>query len=178
MRTQRIANRLRWIAPLHAGVQPFRVLSEDHDIDLGLLEAAGGFLADEVQRIAGERQARPHADVEIELLPHGDDRAEVLIAFALQRRAQFGLRFFLWLGGDGAEEADLVRAQQIDGALGKGIAFLDPALPPDVGVYVLGFEADGVEHADRLGQHLIADPISGHGYDGMFCHESSLLNQS
>ena len=93
------------------------------------------------------------------------------MAFALERRAEFGLGFLLWLRGDGAEQADLVLPQQLDGALGKGIAFLDPALPADVGVDVFGLEADGVEHPNRLGQDLIANAVSGHGYDGMFCHE-------
>ena len=93
----------------------------------------------------------------------------------LQCRAQFGFGFLLRLGGDGAEQADLVLAQQIDGALGQGIAFLDPALPADVGMHVFGFKADCIEHANRLGQDLIADAVSRHGYNSVFCHRDVLL---
>ncbi len=171
MGAQRVAHRLRRIRPLHAGVQAFGVLAEDHDVDLRLFEATGRLLANKVQRIAGKRQAGPHADIEIEDLPHGNDGAEILMALALQRRAQLGLGFLLRLRGDGAKQADLVLAQQLDGALGQRIAFLDPALPADVGVNVLGLEADRVEHANCLGQDLVANAISRHGYDCMFCHE-------
>ena len=64
--------------------------------------------------------------------------------------------------------------QQLDRALGQGIAFFDPALPSDVGVDVLRLKADGIEHPNRLAQDVIANAISGHGYDGMFAHKSSM----
>jgi hypothetical protein len=41
------------------------------------------------------------------------------------------------------------------------------------GVNVVGLEADGVEDADRLGENLTANAISGHGYDGVFRHMNS-----
>src|ERR1051325_6831908 len=79
MAAQRVANLLRRIGPLHSRVQSLGVLPEHDNIDLRLLKAALRFLPNKVQRIAGEGEAGPHADVEIEDLPHGDDGAEVLI---------------------------------------------------------------------------------------------------
>ena len=96
------------------------------------------------------------------------------MALALQRWDEFGFGFFLRLRGDGAEQADFVLAQQIDGALGQRIAFVAPALPANVGVHVVGLEADRVEHANRLGQNLVSNAVSRHGYDRMFCHECKL----
>src|SRR5664280_1053089 len=172
---QRITHRLRRVRPLYSRIEAFRVLTKDHHIYLGLFVPASGFFADEVQRVAGERQARPHAYIEVEDLPHGNNRAEILIPFASQRGAQLGLSFLLRLRRDGAEQANLVLAQQLDGALGKSIAFLDPALPTDVGVYVLCLETDDGEHPNRFGQDLVANSIAQHGYDFMFCHEYELL---
>ncbi len=96
VRAQRVAHRGGRIAPLHPGIESFGVLAEDDDIDLRLVEAAGWLFANEVQGIAGKRKARPHADIEIELLPHGHDGAEILIALALQRWAQFELQLPSW----------------------------------------------------------------------------------
>src|SRR5664280_2678386 len=174
MRAQRVAYRLRRIRPLDSGIQTFRVLAKDNYVHLGLFETASRFFADEVERIAGKRQARPHANIEVEDLPHGNNWAEILIAFAPQRWTQLGLSFLLRLRGNGAEQADLVLAQQLDGALGKSIAFLGPALPADVGVYVVSVETDGVEHPNRFGQDVIANAIARHGYDSVFSHDSFL----
>jgi len=82
--TQGIAHRLRRVGPLHAGVEALGILPEDHHINFRFFKAASRLLANEVQRITGKRQARPRADVEVELLPHGNDGAEVLMAFAPQ----------------------------------------------------------------------------------------------
>ena len=68
--------------------------------------------------------------------------------------------------------------QQLDGALGQRIALVPPALPADVGVHVVGFEADRVEHANRLRQNLVANAVSRHGYDRMFRHECKLLSET
>jgi len=94
-----------------------------------------------------------------------------LIFFATQRGLNSASASLLRLRRDGAEQADLVLAQQLDGALGKSIAFLDPALPADIGMYVLSLETDGIEHPNRFGQDLVANAIAWHGYDCMFCHE-------
>src|SRR5581483_7206527 len=40
---------------------------------------------------------------------------------------------------------------------------------------VFGIEADFFQYPNRFGENLVADAISGHAYDGMFCHESSSL---
>ena len=63
--------------------------------------------------------------------------------------------------------------QQIDGALGQRVALVPPALPADVGMHVVSFEANSVEHANGLGKDLVANAVSGHAYDGVFCHDSN-----
>ncbi len=85
--------------------------------------------------------------IEIELLPHGDDRRVVDIALALQLRLQFGLRRLVRLRGDGSEQAELVLGQQFHGALGQGITVVAPAVPADVGMNVFGVEANGFQNA-------------------------------
>jgi len=45
-----------------------------------------------------------------------------------------------------------VLGEQVDGAVGKGIALSAPAVPTDVGVDVVGVEADGFEDAERFGR--------------------------
>ena len=84
---QGVAHWLRRVRPLDSRVQAFRVLPEDDHVHLGLFEAASRFFADEVERVAGERHAWPHANIEVEDLPHGNNRAEILIFFATQRGA-------------------------------------------------------------------------------------------
>ena len=103
-----LAHVLRRIGPLDAAVEAFGVLAEDDDVDLRLLEAALAVLADEVERVALEGDAGADADVEVEVLPHGDDRAVVGEALALQRGVELGVGLVLRLGGDRAEEAELV----------------------------------------------------------------------
>ena len=61
--------------------------------------------------------------------------------------------------------------QQLDGARGQSIAFPNPAFPSDVGVHIVGVEADRIEHAKRVGENLIADTVARHDYDGVLCHE-------
>jgi len=40
---------------------------------------------------------------------------------------------------------------------------------------VFRVEADSVQNANGLGQDLVANAVSGHGYDGMFGHLLDLL---
>src|SRR5208282_3589811 len=116
----------------------------------GFVKSAAGFLANVVQGIASKTDAGTHADVEVKLLPHGHDRAVVHEAFALQFRLQLRLRRLVWLGGNRAEQAELVLSQQINGAVGQRVALVAPALPADVGVNVVGVESDSFQHADRF----------------------------
>ncbi len=48
-------------------------------------------------------------------------------------------------------------------SLGKGIALLDPEFPPDIGVYVVGFESNGLENPEGLFEGDFSNPVSGHG---------------
>jgi len=84
-----------------------------------------------------------------------------MAALASQRGTEFGFRFLLGLGGDGPKQPDFVLPQQLDSALRQRIAFFDPALPTDVGMYIFSFKSDSVEYANGLGQHLIANAIAG-----------------
>src|ERR1019366_5430444 len=90
MSWQRIAHLLWRIRPLHSGIETFRILAEDDDIHLGLFKSTIRFLADEVQWVPRKRQARPHADVEIENLSHRNNWAEILQTLAFQRRDKIG----------------------------------------------------------------------------------------
>jgi len=67
-----------------------------------------------------------------------------------------------------------VLGQQINRAIGEGVALVAPAVPADIGVDVLGVEADFFKDADCLGQNLIADAVTRHAYDCVFGHISSL----
>ena len=60
--------------------------------------------------------------------------------------------------------------EKLNGAVGKRIAFAAPDVPSDIGMNVFGVEADGFQDADRLGKNLVANAVSGHGYDRMFGH--------
>ena len=55
---------------------------------------------------------------------------------------QLGLRVFLGLGGDRAEQPELVFRQQVDRAVRQRVALVAPEVPADVGVNVVGLEAD------------------------------------
>ena len=108
MAVQGGAHVVRRIRPLHAGVETFRSLPEYCGINEGLVVAAICFLADVVQRVPGEPDARAHADIEIELLPHRHNGRVIDIAFALHFRLEFSLRGFVRLRCDGSEETELV----------------------------------------------------------------------
>src|SRR5262249_14972454 len=125
------------------------------------------------ERVAGEADARPHTDVEVELLPHGHDGAVVDIPFALESRLELGLGSFVRFRSNRAKETELVLGQQVDSAVGQSVAFVAPALPADVGVDIVGVEADGFEDAQSLGKNLIADAVSRHGDYGVLGHMSS-----
>src|SRR5579872_160890 len=103
MRGEPCANLLWRICPFHSSIETFRVLTEDDDVHERLFEASAGSLANEIQRISGERNAGPNAGVEIEFLPHGYDGAEIGITLAPQFRNQFGFCLLLGLRSDGAK---------------------------------------------------------------------------
>ena len=58
VRVQSGANVLGWIRPLDSGIHAFGSLAENRRVDLWLVEAAVGALANEVERIADESDAR------------------------------------------------------------------------------------------------------------------------
>ena len=138
MGRQRGAHVIGRIRPLHTGVHSFRVLAKNGGVDLRLFEAAVHLLANVVERIARKTDTRPDADIQVELLPHVHNRAVVDIAFAAQLGIEFSLSFFIRLRRDRAEKAELVLGEQIDGPVGKRIAFAPPELPADIAVHVLG----------------------------------------
>src|SRR3954462_7737787 len=122
-----VANCSGRVGPFNTGVESFGVLAEDDHADGWFFESTGGLLANEVQRIAGEADAGTHADIESELLAHGDDRAEIAKALATKFGLEFGVGGLLGFRGDSAEESEFVFGEQLDGALRKGIAFIAPA---------------------------------------------------
>ncbi len=71
---------VRRVGPLDAAVETLGVLPEDHRVDPGLLDAAVGAAADEVQRVARKGDARPDRHIEIEALAQTDDGREVDVA--------------------------------------------------------------------------------------------------
>ena len=112
------------IGPFDSGVEPFRVLPEDDHVHERLLESSRWFLANEIQGIAGKRNTRADAGIQMETLAHGDDRAEVGIALALQFGLEFGLGFLLGLGSDGAEQSEFVPGKQVTVRSGKALPSL------------------------------------------------------
>ena len=171
MSGQRRPHPVRRIRPFHARVEPFRILPEHNDVDVRLLVAAVNFLANEVQRIPGKRNAGADASIKIELLAHGHDRTEVRVTLGPQLWLQFPVGFFLRLRSDRAEQAEFVVREQVYGALRQGIALVHPALPADIGMDVLGIESNRIQHAQCLGQNLVPDPIAGHADHRVFRHE-------
>src|ERR1700751_1950647 len=137
MRHQGIAYILRGISPLDAGVHPLRSLPEDRGVDLRLIEPAIRTFADVVKRVADESDAGTLADIEIELLPHGDDRRVVNIAPALEFRLEFRLRGLVGFRGDRPKQPELMLGEQFNGAIRQSITLRAPAIPADVGVNVL-----------------------------------------
>ena len=99
-------------------------------LTLRLLEAAAGLRRMKFSGLPGNERARADADVEVEVLAHRHDRAEVREALALERRRQLGVGLVLGLGRDRAEQADLVLFEQLDGAVGQGVALLDQKSQP------------------------------------------------
>src|ERR1035437_7501739 len=63
--------------------------------------------------------------------------------------------------------------QQVDRALRKRVALLAPTLPSDIGMHIIGLEADRFQNANCLGQHLVANSISRHSNDCGSSHASS-----
>ncbi len=158
------------VGPLDAGVESLGVLPEDHGVHRGLFEPAIRRPPDEVQRVSGKGAAGADADVEIELLAQPDDGAEVDEALVPELRSQLRGGLVLGLGGDGPEEAQVVLRQKVQGPLREGVALLDPELPADVGVDVVGLKAHGIQNSKGLLQNDLSNPVSGHGDHGMACH--------
>ena len=84
-------------------------------------------------------------------MTQGHDRREIDEALVAQRRFQLGRGLRLGLRRDRAEQAQPVLRQQLHGSFGQGVALVDPELPADVRVHVLGVEADRLQHTDRFG---------------------------
>ena len=83
MAVQRGPNIVGRIRPLDTSVHPFGSLPEDSRIDERLVKTSIRSLANVVQRVSRKPNAGTHANIKIELLPHGDDRRVVDVAFAL-----------------------------------------------------------------------------------------------
>jgi len=64
---------VRRIGPFHASVQSLRILPEYHYINIRFLYRVPRSPSDEIEWIAFEGFAGSHADIEIEMLPHGND---------------------------------------------------------------------------------------------------------
>src|SRR6266571_2786504 len=111
MRRQRGTNLFWRIGPLDARVEAFGVLAEDHHVYQWLVKGSARVFADEVQRVAGERNAWTNAGVEMKALPHGDNGAEIGVALAAEFRREFGFGLLLWLRCDGAKQSQLVFGQ-------------------------------------------------------------------
>jgi hypothetical protein len=172
MQADGLAYCLRRIRPLDATVEAFGVLAEDDRVDPGLIEPAICPLPHEVERVAGKRTTRAHADVQVEQLPHADDRAEVLVTLVLQLGLELLLRLQFGLGGDRAKKSELVLSQKIDRPVGQRVALVDPELPADVRVDVLRIEPHRVQHPQRLGKDGLSDTVPGHDDYRVFCHLS------
>ncbi len=94
--------------------------------------------------IPGKRPTGANADIEVEVLAEADDGAEVDVSLFPELRGQFLRRLLLGLGRDGAEEPEMVLPEEIQGSLGEGVPFLNPELPTDIGVDVIGVETDHI----------------------------------
>ncbi len=111
MAVQRGAHDLGRIRPLDPGVHALRALPENGGVDLGFVETAIRFLADVIQRIAGEPDARPHADIEIEFLPHGHNRGVINVTFPLQLGFKLRLSRLVRLRSNRAKQSQLMLGQ-------------------------------------------------------------------
>ena len=146
---------------LDAGIQIFRVLTEDDDVDPLL----------EVQRITGICLARPEADIEVEHLPHPDDGRAVHQSFPSQGGIKFRFRRLHRFRGDGPKHGRVDLAEQVDGARGKGIPFLAPEFPSNITVNVLGIELERVKN-DACGlHHFDADAVTRQPCNLVSAHE-------
>ena len=108
---QRGAHVLGRVRPLHTCVHAFRVLPEHGGVNARLVESAARLLANIVQRIAREPDARTHADIEIELLPHGHDRRVINVTLPLQFGFQFRLGRLVRLRSNRPKQAQLMLGQ-------------------------------------------------------------------
>src|SRR5258708_38114111 len=84
MAVQRGTDDIRRVRPLDTRVHAFCALPEHGGIDAGLVVSTIRFLANVIQRIAGEPDAGPQADIEIEFLPHGYDRGVIDVTLPLE----------------------------------------------------------------------------------------------
>ena len=63
--------------------------------------------------------------------------------------------------------------EQVDSAVGQGIALGAPAVPTDIGGNVVSVEAYGFQDAKRFGEDLVTDAVAGHSHYSVFGHSSS-----
>src|SRR5215467_12485042 len=117
-------------------------------------------------------KCRADAGVEIELLPHRHDWAEVGVSLASQFRTQFRLGFFLRLRSDSADKPEFELREQVDRPLRQRVALAAPAIPADVGMNVFGIKSDCLQNPQSLGQNLISDSVARHRDYRTFGHYS------
>ena len=104
------------------------------------------------------------------ILAKADDGAEIGEPLAPEGGRELLLRLVGRLRGDGAEEADVGLAQELDRAVGKRVPLPAPEVPADVSRQILGVEAHGVED-EPGGVHDVApDPVPGEPGDAVACH--------
>jgi hypothetical protein len=65
-----------------------------------------------------------------------------------------------------------VLGEEVEGAVGKGVAFVRPAIPANVGMDVVSVEADSSEDAQAFREDLVTDAVAGHGDYRVLRHES------
>ena len=147
---QQAGQALRHRVKLHPGIEVFRILTEDDQIDT----------LPGVERVAGKRPAGPQADVKVEVLAHAHDRRAIDQSLSSQLRGQLPLGLPHRLGGDGSEQGRIHSLQQFYGAAGKGIAFLAPEFPANVAGRILRVQTQTIQHDPGGLQHLPAHPVS------------------
>jgi hypothetical protein len=145
---------------LDARVEIFGVLAEDHQIEAVL----------EVEGVPLVTAAGAEADVEVEHLPHPDDRRAVDQSLAAQMRIELLLGRLHRLRGDRAEHRRVHAAEKLDRPLREGVPFAAPELPADVSMNVLGVELDPIEDDLRRFQNFLPDAVSGKPCDLVTSH--------
>ena len=148
---QQTGQSLRNRVKLHPGIEVFRILTEDDQID-----ALPG-----VERVAGKSPAGPQADVKIEELAQAHDRRAIYQSLCAQLRGQLLLGLPRRLGGDGSKQGRIHSLQQLHGAAGKRVAFLAPEFPADVAGQILRIQTQTIQHEPGGLQDLRAYAVTG-----------------